>query len=39
MCWGALLRDARSLTRCVKPRVTFEGSRTEAMATIKKDQS
>jgi len=29
MCWGALLRDAGSLTGFVKPRVTFEGSRTE----------
>ena len=29
MCWGALLRNAGSLTRCAKPRVTFEGSHTE----------
>jgi len=29
MCWGELLHDVGSLTRCVKPRVTFEGSRTE----------
>ena len=29
MCWGQLLRDAGSLTQCVKPCVTFEGSRTE----------
>ena len=29
MCWGVLLRDAGSLMRCVKPCVTFEGSRTE----------
>jgi len=25
-CWGALLHDAESLTLCVKPRMTFEGT-------------
>ena len=29
MCWGALLRDAGSLKECMKPCVTFEGSRTK----------
>ena len=41
MCWGKLLCDAGSLMQCVKPRVIFEGSRTEKqlMATIEKDQN
>ena len=29
MCWGALSRDAGSVMRCVKLRVTFEDSRTK----------
>ena len=29
MCWGTLLRDAGSLTRYVKPHVTFEWSHTK----------
>jgi len=37
MYWGELLHDAGSLMRCVKPRVTLEGSRTEK--TIKKDKA